>query len=201
MKLFIFFQILFQFQEGDLLFQDCDCGAICEAIEDVTQLRDRRRFSHMAMVVSDSGELKVIEANTNGVRMVALDSFIYRYKSKLGKPKIAVGRWHQDYWYWIPRAVEYAKLKLGLPYDYTFVPNDDAYYCSELIYEAFKFANMEEEVFAQIPMTFKKYKSKEFHPEFVKYYKKQKKKIPEGKKGTNPAQISRYKYFSLHTLY
>lgn len=201
MKLFIFFQILFHFEEGDLLFQDCNCGPICEAIEDVTQLQDKRRFSHMAMVIADSGELKVIEANTKGVKIVSLDSFLYRHTNSKGLPKITVGRWKEEYVYWVPRAVEYARLKLDLPYDYAFVPNNDAYYCSELIYEAFKFANMDEEVFKTVPMTFKRFKSKEFHPEFVKYYKKQRKKIPEGKKGTNPAQISRYKYFTLHKLY
>ena len=71
----------------------------------------------------------------------------------------------------------------------------------QILNEAFKFANLEEAVFKEIPMTFKKYKSKEFHPAFVQYYKKQKKKIPEGKKGTNPAQISRYRYLTLYKLY
>lgn len=201
MKLFIFFQILFNFQEGDLLFQDCNCGAICEAIEDVTQLNDKRRFSHMAIVVSDSGILKVIEANVDGVKMVSLDSFIYRYKTKEGKPTIAVGRLKEDDQFWIPRAVEYAKSKLGMPYDYAFIPNNDKFYCSELIVEAFKYANMDEKVFKERPMTFKRYKSKEFHPVFVSYYKKQKKKIPEGKLGTNPAGISREKHLTLTYLF
>ena len=201
MKLLILFQVLFNFQEGDLLFQDCDCGAICDAIEDVTQLKDKRRFSHMAMVIEDSGTLKVIEANIKGVKIVPLDSFIHRYSTKEGKPKIVVGRWKEEYEYWIPKAIEYARLKLDLPYDYAFVPNNDAYYCSEIIYEAFKHANLNEAVFLEIPMTFKKYRSKEFHPEFVRYYKRQRKRIPEGKLGTNPAQVSRLPYITLHYLY
>lgn len=201
MKLFILFQILFNFQEGDLLFQDCACGTICEAIEDVTQLHDKRRFSHMAMVVSDSNKLKVIEANVNGVKMVSLDSFLYRYVNKKGNPQIAVGRLSDDYVYLIPRAVEFAKQKLEMKYDFAFIPNNDQFYCSELIYEAFRFANMDEPFFSEIPMTFKRYRSKEFHPEFVRYYRKLKKKIPEGKKGTNPAQISRDKRMNIQFLF
>ncbi len=44
----------FHFQLGDLLFQDCQCGPICEAIEDVNEENDKRRFSHMAIVSQDS---------------------------------------------------------------------------------------------------------------------------------------------------
>lgn len=201
MKFLILLQVIFNFQEGDFLFQDCQCGAICEAIEDVTQLRDKRRFSHMGMVVSDSGELKIIEANVDGVKLVPIDSFIYRYKTKEGKPTIVVGRLKDDYLYWVPRVVEYVKSKLGLPYDYAFIPNNDKFYCSELISEGFFYANMDQKVFKERPMTFKKYKSKEFHPVFVQYYKKQKKKIPEGVLGTNPAAMSRENYLILTPLF
>lgn len=201
MKLFILLQILFNFQEGDLLFQDCQCGAICEAIEDVTQLNDKRRFSHMAIVVGDSGQLKVIEANVQGVKMVSLDSFLNRYTDKQGHPRIAVGRVEEDYEYLIPKVVEFVKSKLDMEYDYEFKLNNDKFYCSELIYEAFYFANMDTEFFAQNRMTFKKYKTKEFHPVFVEYYRNQKKKIPEGKLGTNPAQLSRDKRLKITYLY
>jgi hypothetical protein len=80
LKIFILLQTLFNFQSGDILYQDCQCGPICEAIEDVNQLNDKRRFSHMAIVVRENDTLKVVEANTNGVKLVYLDSFINRYK-------------------------------------------------------------------------------------------------------------------------
>jgi hypothetical protein len=202
LKLFILFQTLFNFQAGDLIFQDCQCGPICEAIEDVNQLNDKRRFSHMAIVVKDNDTLKVVEANTNGVKMVNLDSFIARYKDKKGNPRIAVGRILPDYEYLIPIATEFSKNQIDKDYDYQFLPNNDKFYCSELIYEAFNYAYFgETPFFNQIKMTFKKYKSKETHPEFVKYYKKLKKPIPEGKLGTNPAQLSRDNRFKLTYLF
>ena len=64
-------QLLAQYQEGDLLFQDCDCGAMCDAIESVTFGRNNARFSHIAIVVKDENEqLQALEANVNGVVMV-----------------------------------------------------------------------------------------------------------------------------------
>ncbi len=78
-----------------------------------------------------------------------------------------------------------------MSYDYEFIANNDKFYCSELIYEAFKYANKGRDFFQEKKMTFKKYGSKSYHPVFVSYYKEIKKKIPEGKRGTNPSQISR----------
>lgn len=187
----ILLQTSFQFQAGDLLFQDCQCGPICEAIEDVNQENDRRRFSHMAMVVSDSNKLKIVEANTDGVKMVSLDSFLNRYRDKNDNPRIAVGRLSPKYEHLIPKTQAFIVSKLGKKYDYEFVANNDEYYCSELIYEGFKYANNGQDFFREKKMTFKKHKSTSYHPVFVTYYKKLKKKIPEGKLGTNPSQISR----------
>lgn len=202
MKLLILLQTLFNFQSGDILYQDCQCGPICEAIEDVTQLNDKRRFSHMAIVVKVDDTLKVVEANTNGVKCVNLDSFISRYKDKNGKPRIAVGRIEEELEYLLPMATEFAKNQIDKEYDYNFLPNNDKYYCSELIYEAFNYAFFgETPFFREVKMTFKKYKSSTTHPEFIKYYKKLKKPIPEGKLGTNPAQLSRDKRFKLTYLF
>ena len=201
MKLLLLLFNIFNFQDGDLPFQDCECGAICDAIEDVTELNDNRRFSHMAMVVKESGELRVIEANVNGVKLVHLDSFLTRYTDSKGNPRIAVGRLKNEYKSLIPQAIAFSKSKLGMNYDFEFIPNNDKYYCSELIYEAFEFANNNQPIFTERPMTFKKYRSNAFHPVFKEYYKDQNKEIPEGKMGTNPAGISRENVIRIFYLY
>ena len=52
----------FQLQEGDLLFQDLDSSALCDAIELVTPGYNDANFSHIGFIVSDNGKLQVLEA-------------------------------------------------------------------------------------------------------------------------------------------
>lgn len=203
MKLILFFiQFQFsQFQEGDILFQDCNCGPICEAIEDVTISKDSRRYSHAAIVVRHNGILKVVEANTAGVKLVDMDSFINRYVSKDGKPMISIGRLKKRYQSLVPKISLFCINQLGKSYDSKFELNNDSYYCSELIYEAYKAANKNKDFFMLYPMTFKKLGSDTFHPEFEKYYQSIGEEIPEGKLGLNPGSISRDKRLDIIHLY
>ena len=53
-------------------------------------------------------------------------------------PKVIVGRLKPEYSNLIDDAIIFLKSKLGVPYDDLFLLNNDSYYCSELIYEAFK---------------------------------------------------------------
>jgi hypothetical protein len=191
-----------QYQEGDLLFQDCDCGDMCNAIEEVTTSKNNARFSHIALVVkNDEGQLQALEANVNGVVMVPINDFVNRYKSKEGNPTIAIGRLEEKYLELIPDAISYAKSMLGMPYDTVFLMHNKMYYCSELIYEAFRFANNNRDFFKLYPMTFKDKKTNQTHPAFDSYYKNMKRTIPEGKMGINPGSISRDSRLSLSFLY
>ena len=51
-----------ELREGDLLFQNLNCGALCDAIETVTEGVDGKDFSHCGIVVELNDSLKVIEA-------------------------------------------------------------------------------------------------------------------------------------------
>lgn len=198
----LLFQLFnFNFQEGDILFQDCNCGEMCDAIEDVTTGIKNARFSHVAMVILDHDTLKVIEANIYGVKIVELHNFLNRYKDSLDNPTIAVGRLEPKYRYLIPKATQFAKSELNKPYDTVFLLNNDVYYCSELIYESFKYANHSKDFFKLNKMTFKKPNSSKFHTAFKSYYNSISCPIPEGKLGINPGAISRDKRLKVTFLY
>jgi hypothetical protein len=174
--------------EGDLLLQNLDCGPLCDAIESVTDGFDGHDFSHIGLVTFKEGtrEAYVIEAVGNSVRMTRMDSFMARTTHK-----VYIARVSPKYASLIPTAVAFAKMQLGMPYDDAFLYDNDKYYCSELIYDAFKSANGDKPFFKLEPMTFKKPESNEYDPTWIKYYKTLNMDIPQDKPGINPAGISK----------
>jgi len=176
---------------GDIVFQDLDCGPMCEAIEAVTEGANGRDYSHCAMIIQEGDSLKVIEAIGKGVVVNSLKHFVER------SSKIQVARLKTIDEAGVQRAIRYAISLKGKPYDDVFLLNNDRYYCSELLYEAFKVANFGKEVFELSPMTFKEPNTHEFYPVWVDYYSQLKCPIPEGKPGLNPGSISRSKNLKL----
>lgn len=184
-------EVKFKFKEGDFLFQDLDCGDLCTAIEKVTPGYKNYKFSHIGLVYKDNKrDFYVIEAIGKGVCLTPLDSFLLRSTDADNNPKIMVGRIKQEYSYLTKKAINKALKLLNYPYDDEFIINNNQYYCSELIYEVFKYANKGKDFFILQPMTFKDPETKEFFPAWVDYYRTLKKPIPEGKPGINPGQIS-----------
>ena len=174
--------------EGDILFQDLDCGDACDAIEKVTIGYNGLDFSHCGIVAKVDGEMKVVEAY-GAVQAVAIDSFFERSKDKHGNAKVIVGRpKEQDI---AKKSAQIATSYIGKLYDKEFKLGDDKYYCSELVYETYKAGNGNQEYFPLNVMTFKEKDSTEFMPFWVKYYNELGVPIPEGDSGINPGAISR----------
>jgi len=178
-------------QAGDLLFQNLDCGQLCDAIETVTEGVDGKDFSHCAMVVNINDTLKVIEAIGHKVQVNSLQNFFARSGDTAEIKNIAVGRVKHQYENLISKATGNAKQLIGQPYDDAFLLNNQKLYCSELLYEVFKEANNKNNFFVLEPMTFKNPKTNAFFPAWVTYYKQLNKEIPEGQAGINPGLISR----------
>lgn len=178
-------------QEGDLLFQDLDCGRLCEAIETVTEGVDGKNFSHCAMVVSVGDELKVVEAIGNKVQLNSLENFFKRSGDTSEVRNITVGRMKKEFSDLIEEASNFAINQVGAPYDEPFLLNNGKWYCSELLYEGYKAANDGNEVFQLFPMTFKDPQTDAFFPAWVEYYEELGQEIPEGELGLNPGSISR----------
>jgi hypothetical protein len=177
--------------EGDLLFQDLDCGPVCDAIESVTQGLHGAHFSHVGLILYRNNKCLVLEAISVGVVLTPLDEFLSRSHDSLGHPKVIVGRLKKEYHYMIDKAIAEADKYLGKPYDDLFDISNDSYYCSEMLYLIFKQAGKGNEIFTLSPMTFKKPGTEEFFPQWVDYFKEKGQPIPEGKPGINPGSMSR----------
>jgi len=184
-------------QPGDVLFQDLDCGAACDAIEKVTEGAHNMDFSHCGIVVLQDGVYKVVEAYGN-VRATPLDAFIGRIKDVNGKPKVLAGRPSDK-----ALAAQSANLALqfiGKGYDDAFDITNDAYYCSELVYECYRRANGNKPYFMLNQMTFKEPGTDEIMPFWETYYANLHLPVPEGEPGINPGAMSRHKDLKLFTL-
>lgn len=179
-------------QPGDLIFRDSDCGPLCDAIEKVTEGYQGANLSHVGMAARDTnGQMVVLEAVSKGVVATDLQKFLNKSEDANGKSKIMVGRLKAPYRNLIPAATKEAVALKGKPYDKGFAIDNDAYYCSELIYEVFRRANDGRPVFELNPMTFKDPQTGETLTAWQEYFSKLGIEIPEGEPGINPGGISR----------
>ena len=176
----------FELQEGDLLFQDLDSSPLCDAIEKVTPGYKDANLSHIGLVVLDNDTLKVLEAIPPEVILSDIKLFFNRSNDTEGKPKIIVGRLKKEFQHSIKDAIIYSKSKLGIKYDEEFLINNNSYYCSELIFEAFE----KDSIFKLNPMTFLHPVTNEALSVWVNYYSKLGVKIPQNELGINPGIMS-----------
>ncbi len=196
----------FQLEQGDLLFQDLDNSPLCDAIELVTPGYKNGNFSHIGIVLETNipfttnpeeiceekylygleQDVKVLEALPGGVKTIRLDSFLNRSTDENQNPKVIVGRLKKEYRFSIEDAIYFLKSKIGTKYDDLFLVNNNTYYCSELIYEAFK----KNEIFKLRPMNFLHPISNDTLEIWKEYYSKLKAKIPQNELGINPGIMS-----------
>ena len=171
---------------GDLVFQDLDSSPLCDAIEKVTKGFENLPISHIGIVYINNGHTYIIEAFDN-VDTIRLNNFLQRsiYKNK---PKVIVGRLKKEYQNLIPQAINRAVELIGRGYDEAFILNNDKFYCSELIYEIFLYANHNTPFFTLKPMTYKL--NGETLDIWLEYFNKLNIEVPENKLGINPGGIS-----------
>lgn len=186
------FPDVFQLQAGDLLFQDLDCGDLCDGINSTTYGYQETTVSHVAMLVSfDADQPTVIEAVSTGVKLTPLDEFLLRSLDEKNHPRTMVGRLDSQTAVLIPAAIQAAKHHLGASYNPTFSTSAEGFYCSQLMTQSFLEASSGQEIFKTHPMNFKLENSDQFSPAWLEYFAKLKKPIPQGQPGNNPGMLSR----------
>lgn len=167
---------------GDLIFQKLRCGDLCEAIHRATRVPGLPAVSHVAVVERvDGRRVTLIEAYDRGVARVELETLAARsrhawYAARLLPPHDAI----------VPFFLEELRARLGKPYDPLFLPDNDAYYCSELVSDAL--LSLGVRIFPRISMSFGRPGSWEYGV-WETYYRAKNMDVPQGHPGTNPNQL------------
>ncbi len=176
----------FTLKNGDFLFQDLDSSPLCDAIENVTPGFNNMNFSHVGIVSIINGTPMVYEAYPPSVQLIDLKVFLNRSLDINNKPKVIVGRLKKEYRKSIESAIVFIENKVGTKYDEFFLYENNQFYCSELLYDAF----LKDSIFELRPMTYKYQNSDEFQKQWIDHFKKLDSEIPQGRLGINPGIMS-----------
>lgn len=166
-------------QSGDLLFLDNSRSDMEKAITASTG-----EYSHVALVERDSADdVWVIEASPkNGVQRVPYRQFEREHLVGFFGGNIDIYRLTVAFD--TAAVLARAKSLVGKPYDDAFLPDNDAYYCSELIQTAFG------GIILSQPMNWRDADGN--LPEYwAKHFEELGVPVPEGVPGTNPTDMSR----------
>lgn len=181
-------------QTGDLVFVGIpadyrlDSDSMDSAIADATGKAAGLNLIHTAILDLTDGEPWIIDATLRrGVDRHPLDTFLRDFTLRDGSmPVFEVKRLRDN-----TRAEEFvANIKrcLGLPYDVSFLPDNGAYYCTELVYDNY-LAPDGAPLFTAAPMNFRDAEGR-MPPYWEQLFARIGQEIPQGVPGTNPQAMS-----------
>lgn len=168
-------------KNGDLIFVGAEKANLSGAINRVTQKKDSIAFDHIGMVEKNGDSVYILHASSKKGTIKESVSSFYQTQ-KMEDNKIMVYRLKDQFQYAIPAAISSAHAMLGKPYNWTYILNENSYYCSDFIERCFR----KDHVFVLEPMTFINPKTRKTDDFWLDFYKKQKLEVPEGKPGCNP---------------
>lgn len=172
-------------QNGDLIFVEARQENLSGAINRVTQQAKPENFDHVGLIEVSENRIFVLHASTKrGSNRELLEAF-YK-KNDENNQAMIVYRLKPEYKYTIDSAIEKANKMLGKSYNWTYILNEESYYCSDFIERAFR----ENTVFEHIPMNFKNPETGKIDDFWVDFYKKLEVKVPQDAPGTNPNQLA-----------
>lgn len=171
-------------QNGDLLFVTAATTGLSGAINDATGKPGAVSYDHVALIARESGGAVVLHADDKGSREQTLDSFLDEARAK--HRHVVLYRLKREQRAAIPAAIAKARTLLGKPYNFTYVQDEDSYYCSDFIERAFR----AQQVFATQPMNFKNLQTGEISPYWVEFYRSRGMDVPQGAPGTNPNDMA-----------
>ena len=180
---------------GDLIFvgipasYSLDSTSMDAAIADATGAPDSLNLIHVAIAEVEGDRTWIIDATIKyGVDRHPLDTFLTQFTLKDGSyPVFEVMRLKDDHV--AATAVERAKIFLGTPYDVAFLPDNGAFYCTELVQVSY-LTDDGTRIFPSAPMNFKNAEG-EFPLYWQQLFALIGQPIPQDIPGTNPQAMAR----------
>ncbi len=166
---------------GDLLFVTAKETGLSGAINNVTQKQEHASFDHIGIVEKNRDGVFVLHAAPKGGSQKQKVKEFIKDQADEGQ-KVIVYRLKSPYQNTIPDAIQKAESMLGKPYNFNYILDESAYYCSDFIERAFR----KNQIFRLEPMTFVDPKTGTTNAFWQEFYQKKNLKVPEGEPGCNP---------------
>lgn len=164
----------FEPREGDIILQNLK-SSFASGVSDAT----KSPWAHVGIIDLNEKEFVVLEANFRGVVATPLTKYLDRCKGRYAVVRLQMNNQI------IRSVVRRARSHLGKPYDYTFRLNEvETLYCSELIFDALKWALKSQNPVQPSPMDFSGALNY-----WQKYFKRHNSPIPQGEPGVSPHDI------------
>ena len=172
------------YNSGDLIFVSSENSEFEKAIATSTKTENNTlNFTHVGMInATDTGVFVIEAVPQKGVVYTHLQTFQEENKDGI----LVVATLLPEYQQYTNDAMNRACSHLGKGYDDAFDLENDRYYCSELVYDAYAHATKNPNFFETSNMTFKKEGTDEILPYWLDYFEKLDIPVPEGKPGINP---------------
>jgi len=174
---------------GDLIFVEGMSAGIqvdCRPNMDQAIMGSTGAMVHVGIIEGCNDSLFVIDAAPKtGVSRRPLNEFLEAQCDEEGRmPNIKIMQLKDQRG--VMEFVAKAKELVGAEYDFTFLPDNGKYYCSELVYECYQRDG--KPIFEAAPMNFRNADG-EFDAYWVELFERQGMKIPQGVLGTNPNDL------------
>ncbi len=188
-------------RSGDLVFvgipmnYSLQQGSMSEAISAATSDSTGLNLIHVAILEVKGDSTWIIDATIkHGVDRHPLDTFIRDFTLRDGslptfkimRPEASAAEAEQF--------VQNAKKYLGQPYDVSFLPDNGAMYCSELVYNSYITPDGEH-LFSEAPMNFLD-KDGNMPLYWTQLFERIGQRVPQGIPGTNPQKMATEKTLS-----
>jgi len=168
-------------KNGDLLFVTAKESGLSGAINNVTQKQKNASFDHIGILQKQGRSFFVLHAAPKGgSQKQSLNEFL-KDQADDGQ-KVVIYRIKPNFQSAVPKAIEKANAMTGKPYNFNYILDENAYYCSDFIERAFR----EDHIFKLEPMTFIDPKTGKTNTFWQEFYLKKNLQVPEGEPGCNP---------------